>query len=306
LGSLPVPLFVLAMDHRAVMRRLFERPGENPAAQAARFAAGKSLIFRALERLLDADALPAKHTGVLVDEMYGAHVARAVPGRGCLLIMPVEASRPVFDSDTPELEFEYGEAFAEHLAAFPVDAIKLLVIHNMSLPEGRRRRQADRCRRVMDWAKARDVPFMLELLTPPTPEQLKTAGGTRMQFDAKMHTEVVARAIEDLRNEGVEPDIWKLEPLPGIADYESIAGLCRSGGRTAVTCVLLGGGADIDLVEQWVSDIRRVDGFSGFAIGRSLWQEPLAAYYAGTATPDVTVKSIAGRFSRLTTAFRGH
>jgi myo-inositol catabolism protein IolC len=303
--TLPLPFFVLAMDHRAVMRRLFARPDEKAAQQVARFVAGKSLIFGALELLLDTGTLGPKHTGVLVDEMYGAHVARAVPRRESLLFMPVEASRPVFDGDTPELEFEYGDEFADHLEAFPVDGVKVLVVHNPAMPAERRGRQAARCRQVMKWARDHDVPFMLELLTPPTAEQLARAGGTRERFAATMHAALVAGAIEDLREGGVEPDIWKLEPLPAIADYQAIAALCRAGGRTAVSCLLLGGGANIDLVEQWVSNIRRVDGFSGFAIGRSLWQEPLSAYYAGDASEADTVMAIADRLSRLIAAFRG-
>jgi myo-inositol catabolism protein IolC len=293
------------MDHRAVMRQLFGRPDESAAAQTARFEAGKGLIFRALEHVLDAGALEPKHTGVLVDEMYGARVARAVSGRGGLLFMPVELSRPAFDGDTPELEFEYGDAFADHLAAFPIDGVKILVVHNPSMPPDRRGRQAARCRQVMDWAREHSVPFMLELLTPPTSDQLRQAGGTRKQYDATMHAALVAGAIEDLRQAGVEPDIWKLEPLPAVADYRAIAQLCRAGGRTAVTCLLLGGGADINLVERWLSDIRRVEGFSGFAIGRSLWKEPLTAYYAGGTLEEATVKAIADRLARLITVFRG-
>jgi myo-inositol catabolism protein IolC len=303
--ALPLPFFVLAMDHRAVMRRLFARADESAAREAARFKAGKSLIFRSLELLLDAGTLRAEHTGVLVDEMYGTHVARAVPGRGCLLFMPVEASRPIFDGDTPELEFEYGDAFAEHLEAFPVDGVKVLVVHNPAMAAARRSRQAARCRQVMKWARDHGVPFMIELLTPPTADQLERAGGTREGFAATMHAAVVAGAIEDLREAGVEPEIWKLEPLPTIADYRAIAELCRAGDRTSVSCLLLGGGADIELVEQWVSNIRRVEGFSGFAIGRSLWQEPLAAYYAGDAPEDKTVTAIADRLARLIAAFRG-
>jgi myo-inositol catabolism protein IolC len=293
------------MDHRAVMRQIFGRPDESAAAQTARFEAGKSLIFRALGQALDAGVMEPKHTGVLVDEMYGSRVARAVPGRGCLLFMPVEVSRPAFDGTAPELEFEHGDAFGDHLAAFPVDGVKVLVVHNPSMPPDRRGRQAARCRQAMNWAREHSLPFMLELLTPPTPEQLRRAGGTRKQFDASMHADLVAGAIQDLRQAGVEPDIWKLEPLPAVADYQAIAGLCRAGGRTAVTCLLLGGGADIDLVEHWLADIRRVEGFSGFAIGRSLWKEPLTAYYAGAAMEEKTVKAIAERLERLITVFRG-
>jgi myo-inositol catabolism protein IolC len=292
------------MDHRAVMRRLFERSDESAEEQVARFEVGKSITFRALVRLLDAGEVPASNVAVLVDERYGESVARAVPPRSCLLFMPVELSRPVFASETPELEFDYGDEWAVHLEAFPLDGVKLLVVHNPDLPEDRRARQAARCVLVKDWAQAHRLPFMLEVLTPPTPDQLMRAGNLET-FERTLKPAVVARAIADLRDRGVEPNIWKLEPLPGRDDYQAIADLCRSDGRDDVTCLLLGGGADFEQAAAWVAQIRGVDGFSGFAIGRSLWQAPLTAFYDGAIDDDAAVARIAANLRRLVGAYVG-
>ena len=56
----------------------------------------------------------------------------------------------------------------------------------------------------------------------------------------------------------------------------------RSGeGREGVVCVLLGRGASTEKVEQWLAGGRPVEGFIGFAIGRSIWWDALKAFLAG-------------------------
>ena len=44
----------------------------------------------------------------------------------------------------------------------------------------------------------------------------------------------------------------------------------RAGGRDGVVCVVLGRGASIEKVEQWLREAAPVEGFIGFAIGRSI------------------------------------
>ena len=53
----------------------------------------------------------------------------------------------------------------------------------------------------------------------------------------------------------------------------------RSGeGREGVACVLLGRGASAAKVEQWLEAAAPIDGFIGFAIGRSIWWDALKAF----------------------------
>jgi 5-dehydro-2-deoxygluconokinase len=45
-----------------------------------------------------------------------------------------------------------------------------------------------------------------------------------------------------------------------------------------VVCVVLGRGADDAKVDHWLRQAAPVEGFVGFAIGRSIWWDPLKAY----------------------------
>ena len=62
---------------------------------------------------------------------------------------------------------------------------------------------------------------------------------------------------------------------------EAIATLCRREGRDKVSCVVLGRGASDEKVDEWLRVAAPVEGFIGFAIGRSIWWDALKSYLGG-------------------------
>ncbi len=292
------PLYMLAFDHRQVLRDAMERTGENPAALARRLSEGKQLVYEGLLQAVE-NGLPRHHTGILIDEEYGARQARDAGERGLHLAMPVEASR------TSVLEFQYGEDFAQHIESFDPSIVKLLVFHNPADTGDRIAIQVARMRTISQWARSHGKPFMLELLIRPTDAQLAKVNGSPERFRTEQHTELLRGSIEYLQNEDVEPDLWKVEALPTVLDYEIIAAQSRTDGRGHVDCVVLGNGADIAAVRGWLDCARKVDGFSGFAVGRSVWIQPLGDFYDGVITRDMAVSQVATGFHQLVHAFDG-
>jgi myo-inositol catabolism protein IolC len=67
--------------------------------ETATIADAKSVIFDGFSRSLTAGA-PSDAAGILVDEQYGAEIARMALARACIVAMPVERS------DSPSFEFE--------------------------------------------------------------------------------------------------------------------------------------------------------------------------------------------------------
>ena len=102
-------LFITAFDHRSSFTRdLFELQGTPTLAETAQASDAKTLIFEGFRRALERGA-PGDAAGILVDEEFGAEVARQATTAGVVLAMPVEASgQNVFD-------FAYGEDFGEHI-----------------------------------------------------------------------------------------------------------------------------------------------------------------------------------------------
>ena len=104
------PLYVMAFDQRSSFSKaLFGASEPLPPETAARLSDTKELIFEAFQQAV-ARGAPRDLSGVLVDERFGARVAREAKAAGLLLAMPVEKSGQA------EFELEYGEEFGQHHA----------------------------------------------------------------------------------------------------------------------------------------------------------------------------------------------
>ena len=78
----------------------------------------------------------------------------------------------------------------------------------------------------------------------------------------------------------------------------------RTGGREGVSCVVLGRGADDAKVDHWLTQAAPVDGFIGFAIGRSIWWDPLKAYVEGKIERAAGARKIAENYLRFVSRVR--
>jgi myo-inositol catabolism protein IolC len=115
-----------------------------------------------------------------------------------------------------------------------------------------------------------------------------------------LRPELMRRAIEDIQNFGIEVDIWKIEGVDEREDAEMLAQQTRSGaGRENVVCVLLGRGASEAKVDQWLQQAAPVEGFVGFAIGRSIWWDALKAYLGGDLDRAAAAEQIADKYQRF-------
>jgi 5-dehydro-2-deoxygluconokinase len=206
---------------------------------------------------------------------------------------------PVEKSGQDEFDFEYGEQFGEHIERFDPDFSKVLVRYN---PEGEaemNRRQAERLRRLSGWLHERDRRFLFELLVPATDDQLGSVDGDSERYDAELRPELMRRTIEELQAAEVEPDIWKIEGVEERSDAEMLAEQTRAGGRDGVACVLLGRGANDEKVDHWLTQAAPVEGFVGFAIGRSIWGDPLREFLAGEFERQEAANQIADNYLRF-------
>jgi myo-inositol catabolism protein IolC len=263
-----MPLFILAMDHRASFgRTLFGvRDDEPDHQQLAAIRAAKQLIFDGLREAQT--LLEYGRAGVLVDEQYGRAVIdelRADRG-GITLAVPVEASG--HDWYTPQ----WGKAWLQHIERIQPDYAKVLVRDNPDFDPGEREQQLDLLAEVSERLREIRVPLLYELLVPATPAQLAEAGGDPYRYDRDRRPGLVVRVIADNQAHGVEPAVWKVEGLETVEAAERIAARARSGGRTT-DLIVLGRDAPADRLYHWLEVAGKVPAFTGFAIGRSIWED---------------------------------
>jgi 5-dehydro-2-deoxygluconokinase len=268
-------LYILAFDHRgSFQKKFFGIQGDPDAEQTAIIADAKHLIFEGVLQAV-ASGADASLSGVLVDEQFGSTVPQEAKEHGLKLAMPAERSgQNMFD-------FQYGEDFGEHILKFDPDFTKVLVRYNPAGDEAENAEQLGKLKTLSDWLRQHDRKFLFELLVPAEPAQLESVGGDTDRYDAELRPQLMHQAITEIQDAGIEVDIWKIEGVDECSDCEMLAEQARSGGRDGVVCVVLGRGADDEKVDQWLQAAAPVEGFVGFAIGRSIWWDPLKAYVDG-------------------------
>ena len=287
-------LYILAFDHRgSFQKKMFGIEGDPTVEETGTITDAKKLIFEgmaiAVERGVDAEA-----TGVLVDEQFGGDVPALAHEHGLVLAMPVEKS------GVDEFDFQYGADFPAHIEQPDPLFSKVLVRYNPDGDAEMNERQLGRLKELADWLHANDRLFLFELLVPAEPDQLESVGGDTDRYDAELRPELMRRAIEDCQEYGIEVDVWKIEGVDAREDAETLARQARSGeGRDGVTCVLLGRGASDDKVEHWLQQAAPVEGFVGFAIGRSIWWDALKGFLDGGLERQAAAEQIADKYLRF-------
>ncbi|MGI8449999.1 MAG: 2-deoxy-5-keto-D-gluconate 6-phosphate aldolase domain-containing protein [Streptosporangiaceae bacterium] len=288
-------LYLLPFDHRGSFKKeLFGLSGgqEPDPGQRARISDLKTLIYEGLEEAL-AGGAPRASAGVLVDEEFGTTVARLARAAGLTLAMPVERS------GQEEFDLEYGDDFARHIEDFDPDFVKVLVRYNPEGDAAGNARQATRLASLSDWLRQRGRALLFELLVPPTKTQLAWAGGDVAAYEHKVLPGLVLAAMAALQEARVEPAIWKIQGLDDQASCERAVTRARAGGRDGVVCIVLGHRADDARVRHWLSEAAGVDGYVGFAVGRTVWFDALADHVAGRCDWGSARTRIAGKYQEM-------
>jgi myo-inositol catabolism protein IolC len=286
-------LYILAFDHRGSFEKMVGG-GEDKVAGA------KSLIWEGFKHAVE-EGVTKEYAGVLVDAQYGPNVAREARAGGYKLAMPVEKSGQA------EFDFEYGDAFGDKIEEFDPDFSKVLVRYNPEGDADLNKRQTVKLRHLSEWLHERSRKFLFELLVPAEDGQLAQVDGSEDRYDTELRPQLMLEAILQLQNGGVEPDIWKIE---GIDDREScreIAQLCRREGRDRVSCVVLGRGASDAKVDEWLRAAAGLEGYIGFAIGRSIFAESVKAYAADPEgfDRDAAIAKISSNYRRFIDVYEG-
>src|SRR5947209_3256772 len=293
-------LYILAFDHRgSFQKKMFGIAGDPTPEEVETISDAKRLIFEGMLVAVDR-GVEAGATGVLVDEQFGSNIPERAHEGGLKLAMPVEKS------GQEEFDFEYGDDFAAHIEKFDLDFSKVLVRFNPAGDETLNQRQLERLKRLSDWLHDNGRKFLFELLVPATEQQMSRVDGDSDRYDAELRPELMRQTIEQIQQFGVEIDIWKIEGVDERSDAEMLAEQSRSGsGREGVKCVVLGRGASTEKVDQWLQAAAPVEGYIGFAIGRSIWSDALKGFVDNQLERDAAADQIADNYLRFMRVYEG-
>jgi myo-inositol catabolism protein IolC len=291
------PLYLLPFDHRhSYVTGMCHFTPPLTADQRAAVTFTKQVIYEGFQAAI-ALGVPRERGGILVDEEFGIEILHDATGQRFVTALSTETS------GSDEFEFEYGDAFAEHIEAIGPTFAKVLVRYNPEGDAALNQRQTARLRQLSEYCRRVGQLFMFELLVPATPAQLRDVHGEKSAYDLRLRPELMLETIHTLQAAGIEPDVWKIEGLDRREDCERMVAVARRDGRHDVGCIVLGRGADERKVVSWLETAASVPGFIGYAVGRTTFWDAVADFVAHTATRDEAVARIAARFAEWAAIF---
>jgi myo-inositol catabolism protein IolC len=284
--------FILAVDHRNSLRGWLKSLGVEATEIDPTARHLKRLCVSALQQSR-AQLEPTERPMLLLDEEYGVDAIPAAKQDGLPVVIPAERSGQA------EFAFEHGDGFRRAIELADPDAVKALVRYNVAGDSELNARQRERLGALQRYLHESGRTFMLEVLVPPTAEQAAAHGAG---FDEQLRPELTVQAIDELAAAGLRPDWWKLE---GNNERSAAATIAAAGSATAeLGCLVLGRGQDRDSVVHWVQVAASVDGFVGFAVGRTLWTDAFAALVRKEIDEDAVVDRIATAYLDIAAAYR--
>ncbi len=237
------PLYILPFDHRSSFARdIFGLElSDLTESETEKVKEYKKIIYDAFKMAV-AGGIAKTDAAILVDEQFGDEILKDAADNGFNIILTVEKS------GQKEFDFEYGHEFGNHIKKYNPTFAKALVrrpVSDVSI---------EKLKKLSDFCHEEGYKLLIELL---------------------VENEGAIRLLQQFQEEEIEPDGWKIEGMENESDYQKVVEQATTHGRENVGVVVLGRGEEKPQVEKWITTAAKVNGIIGFAIGRTIFLEPL-------------------------------
>ena len=272
-------LVVLAFDHRVQLEQL---AGVDKSARE-RIERFKRLVAEGGCRA--AANITGVGVGMILDDRYGENTLPVITGKGWWIARPVElaGSRP--------LVFEHGPQPAVTLRRWPEEHVaKCLVSYHPDDGDALREHQLASLQLLQQACIETHHEFLLEVIPP---RGMSSDDGT------------IARALDQIYRDGVKPDWWKLPPSLTAPGWDEVTTSIQRNDPHCRGVVVLGLEASEENLEQSFRTAAQYPICKGFAVGRSIFADAAAAWFAGRMSDGDVIKDIAERYARLIDIWRG-
>ncbi|MBI4281094.1 DUF2090 domain-containing protein [Candidatus Uhrbacteria bacterium] len=261
-------LFILAFDHRTTFaeRLLGFSYGRLAPKKREQVTALKEIVFKGF---LEArrKSKDAKHLAILIDEEFGTSIISLAKKLGISLAVPVEKSgQKIFT-------LEFGKKFGLHLKKIKPNFAKVLIRYDVAKKKDNRF-QRSRLKIVSDFCKKQKLNLIIEVLL--------TGRGSKLKQLTSM--------IKEMQEADIRPTLWKLEGLQSANAWK------KASQQTKASLLMLGRGASKTQVSSWVKTAAKSGVVNGFAIGRTIFFDPLKAYLNKKITVPTASRQIANNF----------
>jgi 5-dehydro-2-deoxygluconokinase len=144
------------------------------------------------------------------------------------------------------------------------------------------------------WCRAAGKPLVLEVLVARKHE-------AEDEFEASGRPAMLAAFIAEAYRRALTPEFWKIEGTLAPEGARTIDAAIAA--NRSCRQIILGKAADLSTIDRWFAACAASATASGFAIGRSVFWDPSAAFLTGKMTADDAATAIADTYLKLVDAW---
>jgi myo-inositol catabolism protein IolC len=274
-------VYMLAADHRWQ----WEEWCDARQIPRARIGDAKRVAYDGFLLARDRSPEVREFGALLVDEQYAAPVVADALKAGVHVGTPAEQAGafPLAWSTEP-----FSRALT---GAF----VKVLVRYRPDDDDAIRRGQWQKLDALSTWCRGAGKPLVIEIL-------VARRGEPEDEFEAVGRPAMLAGFIAEAYNRALTPEFWKIEGTLSRAGARKIDAAIAA--NAACRQIMLGKAAGLSTLGRWFAAAAESATAVGFAIGRSVFWEPSAAFLSGTTTADRAAADIAGNYLHLVDAWK--
>ncbi|MCH9780941.1 MAG: 5-dehydro-2-deoxygluconokinase [Alphaproteobacteria bacterium] len=294
---------ILAFDHRAAFTTLSAKARVNSSAATNLSAIIEFKTMLAM-RMTGVQVPSSVQPGVIIDDEMGLGAIQALsmlttpmhpePGGGAsFLNSGLWIGRTIEQSLQTPLAFQgFGDVAinpASLLSQWPRHhTIKCLVFDDASLSATDRIIQDERLRQLSDAARLFGISLLIEVITS--------------RHDGVHDPAHDLACIERYYGLGIVSDWWKLQAHADTATWQALTDLVDAHDPFCRGVLLLGLAADLSTLTTSVREAMQHEIVRGFAVGRTLWQEPVDLWFNGMLTLEECWQQIEEQYRLLVDA----
>ena len=110
--------------------------------------------------------------------------------------------------------------------------------------------------------------------------------------------------MDQIYQQGIYPDWWKLEPVDGAGFWQACGDLVRRYDPYAQGIIVLGKQMPANQLTAMFAAAKRDAMVNGFAIGRTIFWGPAEDWFAGRSDDDTATRQMAAAFAGLIDAWQ--
>jgi 5-dehydro-2-deoxygluconokinase len=270
------PVYMLAADHRWQ----WEEFCDGRSLPRERIHDVKRLAMEGFALARERSAAVRDFGALLIDEQYASAVIARGLNAGLTIGTPAEKAGAIpLAWATEPFSAALTGAFVKVLARYRSDDDTEILAAQWAKLEA-----------LQAWCLKAGKPLVLEVLVARKDER-------EQEFETTGRPAMLAAFIAEAYRRGLTPAFWKIEGTLAPQGARTIDAAIAANPQCRQ--IILGKAADLSTIDRWFAACAASETASGFAIGRSVFWEPSAAFLTGALSAEAAAAAIASTYLAL-------